>query len=119
MGSDMEVGLEEWQNIPAIIRKAFLALRDTVEAQEQEHEGPLPPIPEPRSADEASLRLAQFNPFKRTPEGLKSLLEARASPDIVIPTETRGFLCPLEKVLMARDAHVPIFFTLGPRPPYG
>ena len=78
-------------------------------AQQQENEGPLLPIPEPRSADEASLRLAQFRPFKRTPEELKRLLEARANPDIVIPTETWGCICPLEKVLMAKDEHVPIF----------
>ena len=77
-------------------------------AQQQENEGPLLPIPEPRSADEASLRLAQFRPFKRTPEELKRLLEARANPDIVIPTETWG-MRPLEKVLMAKGEHVPIF----------
>ena len=79
-------------------------------SQQRENERPLPPIPEPRSADEASLRLAQFRPFKRTPEELKRLLEARANPDIVIPTETYGELCPLAKVLMARNAHVPILY---------
>ena len=71
---------------------------------------PLPPIPELSCADEASLRLAQFRPIRRTPEDLKRLLEARADPNIVIPTETFGKLCPLEKILDARHAHVPIFF---------
>ena len=56
-----------------------------------------------------SLWLVQFRPIKRTPEELKRLLEARANPDIVIPTETWGCICPLEKVLMAKDEHVPIF----------
>ena len=78
---------------------------------EQQHkELPLPPIPEPSCADEASLLLAQFRPIRRTPEDLKRLLEARADPNIVIPTETFGTLCPLEKILDARHAHVPIFF---------
>ena len=36
-------------------------------ASQQHTEGSLPPIPEPRSADEASLLLAQFRPIKRTP----------------------------------------------------
>ena len=79
-------------------------------ASQQQNEEALPPIPEPRSADEASLLLAQFRPIKRTPEELKRLLEGRADPNIVIPTETYGTLCPLEKILMARDAHVPNFF---------
>ena len=75
------------------------------------------PIPEPRSADEASLFLAQFRPIKRTPEELKRLLEARADPNIVIRTETYGRICPLEKILMARDAHVPKFSYAGASSP--
>ena len=80
---------------------------------QQLNEGPLPPIPEPRSADEASLLLAQFRPIKRTPEDLKRLLNGRADPNIMIPTETYGSLCPLEKILTARDAHVPICSYAG------
>ena len=79
-------------------------------SQQQQNEEALPPIPEPRSPDEASLLLAQFRPIKRTPEELKRILEGRANPDIVIPTETYGSLCPLQKILMARNAHVPILF---------
>ena len=77
---------------------------------QQQADASLPPIPEPRSADEASLLLAQFRPFKRTPEELKRLLEARADPNIVIPTEAFGGICPLKKIPMARNEHVPIFF---------
>ena len=79
-------------------------------ASQQQNVDALPPIPEPRSPDEASLLLAQFRPIKRTPEELKRLLDGRADPNIVIPTETWGSLCPLEKILDARHAHVPIFF---------
>ena len=61
-------------------------------AEQQHKELPLPPIPEPSCADEASLLLAQFRPIRRTPEELKRLLEARADPNIVIPTETWGGL---------------------------
>jgi hypothetical protein len=86
-------------------------------ASQQRSEEALPPIPEPRSADEASLLMAQFRPFRRTPEELKRLLEARADPNIVIPTETWGGLCPLAKILMARDAHVPIFSYAGASAP--
>ena len=86
-------------------------------SQQQQREAPLPPIPEPRSADEASLLLAQFRPYRRTPEELKCLLEAGADPNIVIPTEKWGSLCPLEKVLMARGAHVLVFFYAGASPP--
>ena len=82
-------------------------------ASQQQNVDSLPPIPAPRSPDEASLLLAQFRPIKRTPEELKRLLEGRADPNIVIPTETYGTLCPLEKILMARDAHVPIFSYAG------
>ena len=78
--------------------------------QEQEQkEVPLPPIPEPSCAAEASLFLAQFQPNKRTPQELKRLLEARANPDIVISTETWGRITPLSKVhSLAKAAHVPI-----------
>ena len=86
-------------------------------SQQQQREAPLPPIPEPRSADEASLFLAQFRPIKRTPEELKRLLEARADPNIVIRTETYGRICPLEKILLARDAHVPKFLYAGASSP--
>ena len=82
-------------------------------ASQQQNVDALPPIPEPRSPDEASLLLAQFRPIKRTPDDLKRLLEGRADPNIMIPTETYGTLCPLEKILMARDAHVPIFSYAG------
>ena len=78
--------------------------------EQQSKELPLPPIPEPSCADEASLLLAQFRPFKRTPEELKRLLEARADPNIVIPTEAFGVICPLKKITMAREEHVPILF---------
>ena len=53
-------------------------------SQQQQREAALPPIPEPRSPDEASLLLAQFRPIKRTPEEQKRLLDGRADPDIVI-----------------------------------
>ena len=86
-------------------------------ASQQQNEEALPPIPEPRSPDEASLLLAQFRPIKRTPDDLKRLLEGRADPNIMIPTETYGSLCPLEKILMARDAHVPIFAYAGASSP--
>ena len=86
-------------------------------ASQQQNEEALPPIPEPRSPDEASLLLAQFRPIKRTPEELRRLLEGRADPNIVIPTETYGTLCPLEKILMARDEHVPIFSSAGASSP--
>ena len=86
-------------------------------SQQQQREAPLPPIPEPRSADEASLFLAQFRPIKRTPEELKRLLEAQADPNIVIRTETYGRICPLEKILLARDAHVPKFLYAGASSP--
>ena len=66
--------------------------------------------PEPRTPDEASVLLAQFRPVKTTPEDLRRLLEARADPNIVIPTETYGKMSPLEKAFMALDKHVPIFF---------
>ena len=56
------------------------------------------------------MLLAQFRPVKTTPEDLRRLLEARADPNIVIPTETYGTRCPLEKAFMALDKHVPIFF---------
>ena len=52
--------------------------------EQQSKELPLPPIPEPSCADEASLLLAQFRPSRRTPQELKRLLEARANPDIVV-----------------------------------
>ena len=69
---------------------------------------PLPPIPEPSCADEASLLLAQFCPSRRTPQELKRLLEARANPDIVVTTEIWGGICPLAKVIgFAKAAHVP------------
>ena len=69
---------------------------------------PLPPIPEPSCADEASLLLAQFRPSRRTPQELKRLLEARANPDIVVTTEIWGGVCPLAKVIsFAKAAHVP------------
>ena len=86
-------------------------------ASQQQNVDALPPIPEPRSPDEASLLLAQFRPIKRTPDDLKRLLEGRADPNIMIPTETYGTLCPLEKILMARDAHVPIFSYAGASSP--
>ena len=66
--------------------------------------------PEPKTPDEASVLLAQFRPVKTTPEDLRRLLEARADPNIVIPTETYGEMSPLEKAFMALDKHVPIFF---------
>ena len=69
--------------------------------------------PSEGAPDEASLLLAQFRPIKRTPDDLKRLLEGRADPNIMIPTETYGSLCPLEKILMARDAHVPMFSYAG------
>ena len=90
--------------------------RPLPEAQQQ-NEGQLPPIPEPRSADEASLRLAQFRPNKRTPEELKRLLEARANPDIVIPTEIWGTICPLAKLFLAREDHVSILYYSKASPP--
>ena len=69
---------------------------------------PSPPIPEPSCADEASLLLAQFRPSRRTPQELKSVLEARANPDIVVATEIWGGVCPLAKVIaFAKAAHVP------------
>ena len=85
-------------------------------AQQQQNDVTLPPISKPSSADEASLLLAQFRPRKRTPEDLKLLLEARANPDIVIPTETWGKIPPLQNILIAKSEHVPIFSTLGPHP---
>ena len=36
--------------------------------EQQSKELPLPPIPEPSCADEASLLLAQFRPSRRTPK---------------------------------------------------
>ena len=38
--------------------------------EQQSKELPLPPIPEPSCADEASLQLAQFRPSRRTPQEL-------------------------------------------------
>ena len=77
-------------------------------ASQQQNEEALPPIPEPRSPDEASLLLAQFRPCRRTPQELKRLLEARANPDIVVTTEIWGGICPLSKVMgFAKAAHVP------------
>ena len=76
--------------------------------EQQSKELPLPPIPEPSCADEASLLLAQFRPSRRTPQELKRLLEARANPDIVVTTEIWGGICPLAKVIgFAKAAHVP------------
>ena len=76
--------------------------------EQQNKELPLPPIPEPSCADEASLLLAQFRPSRRTPQELRRLLEARANPDIVVTTEIWGTLCPLSKVIgFAKAAHVP------------
>ena len=76
--------------------------------EQQRQEAPLPPIPEPSCADEASLLLAQFRPSRRTPQELKRLLEARANPDIVVTTEIWGGICPLAKVIgFAKAAHVP------------
>ena len=76
--------------------------------EQQSKELPLPPIPEPSCADEASLLLAQFRPSRRTPQELKRLLEARANPDIVVTTEIWGRICPLAKVIgFAKAAHVP------------
>ena len=82
---------------------------------EQQHkELPLPPIPEPSCADEASLLLAQFRPSRRTPQELKRLLEARANPDIVVTTEIWGAICPLSKVIgFAKAAHVPRIIQSG------
>ena len=76
--------------------------------EQQQKELPLPPIPEPSCADEASLLLAQFRPSRRTPQELKRLLEARANPDIVVTTEIWGGICPLSKVIgFAKATHVP------------
>ena len=76
--------------------------------EQQQKELPLPPIPEPSCADEASLLLAQFRPSRRTPQELKRLLEARANPDIVVTTEIWGGICPLAKVIaFAKAAHAP------------
>ena len=76
--------------------------------EQQQKEAPLPPIPEPSCAYEASLLLAQFRPNRRTPTELKRLLEARANPDIVVTTEIWGGICPLSKVIgFAKAAHVP------------
>ena len=80
---------------------------------QQQNEELLPPIPEPRSADEATLLLAQFRPIKRTPEELKRLLDGRADPNIVIPTETWGGLCPLEKIHGQRRTRTDIFRPRG------
>ena len=87
--------------------------------QQQQDEGPLPPIPEPRSPEEASLFLAQFRPHKRTPEDLKLLLEARANPDIVIASEIWGSVPPLKNILIAKAKHVPIYSAHGPISPLG
>ncbi|MEC7493217.1 MAG: hypothetical protein VYB01_10050, partial [Pseudomonadota bacterium] len=76
---------------------------------EQQHkELPLPPVPEPSCADEASLLLAQLRPSRRTPQELKSFLKARANPDIVVTTEISRGICPLSKVIgFAKATHVP------------
>ena len=87
--------------------------------QQQQDERPLSPIPEPRSPEEASLFLAQFRPFKRTPEDLKLLLEARADPDIVMASEIWGTMPPLKNILIAKAKHVPISYTHGPLSPHG
>ena len=84
--------------------------------RQQQNEGSLPPISEPRSPEEASLFLAQFRPRKRTPEDLKLLLEARANPDIVVADEKWGTIHPLKNILIARAEHVPILSTPGPIP---
>ena len=56
--------------------------------EQQSKELPLPPIPEPACADEASLRLAQFRPNRRTPQELKRLLEAPVSyTHLTLPTK--------------------------------
>ena len=82
--------------------------------EQQSKELPLPPIPEPSCADEASLLLAQFRPSRRTPQELKRLLEARANPDIVVTTEIWGGICPLAKVIgFAKAAHVPRILQWG------
>ena len=82
--------------------------------EQRSKELPLPPIPEPACADEASLRLAQFRPSRRTPQELKRLLEARANPDIVVTTEIWGGICPLAKVIgFAKAAHVPRILQPG------
>ena len=82
--------------------------------EQQSKELPLPPIPEPSCADEASLLLAQFRPSRRTPQELKRLLEARANPDIVVTTEIWGGICPLAKVIaFAKAAHVPRILQSG------
>jgi hypothetical protein len=40
LGNDMVEGLEEWQNIPEVLRKAFTAVRDSMDVQRQ-HNGTL------------------------------------------------------------------------------
>ena len=71
--------------------------------EQQSKELPLPPIPEPSCADEASLLLAQFRPSRRKSQELKRLLEARANPDIVVTTEIWGGICPLAKVIARKQ----------------
>ena len=67
---------------------------------------PVPALPVPTSADEASAMLARFRPIRSTPEDLRRLLEARADPDIMVGI---GSICPLDNVMtFARTVHVPI-----------
>ena len=75
--------------------------------EQQEKKPPLPPLPEPSCADEASLLLAQCSPA-RTPQEVKRLLEARANPDIVVATETWGSKPPLYKFInLGKTGYVP------------
>ena len=71
---------------------------------------PVPAMPVPTCADEASALLARFRPIRRTPEDLRRLLEAGADPNIIVGV---GSICPLDNVMtFARTVHVHIIFHI-------
>ena len=73
---------------------------------------PVPALPEPTSADQATAMLARVMFSRITPEGLKRLLDARADPNTMVGIANS---CPLDKVLnFAREAHVPAILRQGP-----
>ena len=78
--------------------------------RQQQAMPPVPAMPVPTCAVEASALLARFRPLRSTPEDLRRLLEARADPDIMVGI---GSICPLDNVMtFARTVHVLIIIHI-------
>ena len=90
--SDWEIGEAD----DADVVYAWERFDDRGRSLDQTTVAPSVPLPEPKSADEATAMLAKFRPIRSTPEDLQRLLEARADPNMTVG---EGSISPMENIM--------------------